>query len=66
MIMSIFKHYKAVNELVMGPDSDLIDLDAPVKIELTDGTELVITDIEMVTNPETDEQVVWLKAVEDQ
>jgi hypothetical protein len=59
--MSIFKHYKAINELVHG--DDLEDYDAPVKIILPDGTEVAVTDVELETNPETDEQIVWLKGV---
>ncbi len=61
--MSIFKHYKAINEIIHG--DDLEDYDAPVKIILEDGTELMVTDVTLETNDETNEQIVWLKGVSE-
>lgn len=61
--MSIFQHYKEINNLIHG--DDLEDYDAPVKVELADGRELIVTSVALETNSDTDEQVVWLKAVEE-
>jgi hypothetical protein len=61
--MSIFHLYKEANELVHGDDLD--NLDAPVKVITEDGRELFVTSLELETNPETGEQVVWAKAVEE-
>ena len=62
--MSIFQHYKAVHDLIHN-DDDLEDLDAPVKVILDDGRELLVNGLELETNTDTGEQVVWLKAVEE-
>lgn len=62
--MTIFQLYKFVHDLIHNND-DLEDYDAPVKIELEDGRELLVTDFELITNPETEEQGVWLKATEE-
>lgn len=59
---SIYSISKELNEALFEADADF---DAPVKIELEDGTELTVTHIEVLTNADTDEQVVWLKVVEE-
>jgi hypothetical protein len=61
--MSLFHHFRAVSEIFH--DDDLDTPDVPVKIELEDGRELVVTDAELQTNPETGEQIVWLEVKED-
>lgn len=60
--MSLYSLSKEVNAALFEDD---VDFDAPVKIELPDGTELLVTHIEVLQNVDTDEQVVWLKVVED-
>lgn len=61
--MSLFHVFRDINEIFHSDDLDKPDI--PVKIELEDGRELVVTNVELVTNPETDEQIVWLEAKED-
>jgi hypothetical protein len=61
--MSIINHYKAVNDLIHN-EPELEDYDAPVKIEV-EGQEYTVTGVQLETNPETNEQVVWLKTVQE-
>lgn len=62
MASSLYSLSKELNEALFESDADF---DAPVKIELPDGTELTVTHLEVETNIETDEQVAWLKVVEE-
>jgi len=62
--MSLFHHFRDINEIFH--DDDLDTPDVPVKIELEDGRELAVTGAELLTNEETGEQIVWLSVVEDE
>jgi len=61
--MSLFHHFREVNEVFHSDELETPDI--PVKIELEDGREMAVTGVELITNPETDEQVLWLSVVED-
>lgn len=57
--------YSISKELNAALFEDNADFDAPVKIELPDGTELTVTHLEVLTNVDTDEEIAWLKVVEE-
>lgn len=61
--MSLFHHFREISDIFH--DDELDTPDVPVKIELEDGRELVVTSAELQTNEETGEQIVWLETKED-
>lgn len=63
-VTDLFRLYKGANELVHAEDTP--DLEAPVKFLTTSGDEFLVTEMALETNPETNEQVVWLSGVIDE
>lgn len=62
-LMTIFQLYRFVHDLIHNDDA--LDFDAPLKVELADGRELLVTNVDLLVNDETEEQMVWFKAVEE-
>lgn len=62
MASTLYSLSKELNEALFEEE---VDFDAPVKIELPDGTELTVTHLQVLTNVDTDEQIAWLKVVEE-
>ena len=63
-VTDLFRLYKGAADLVHAEDTP--DLEAPVKFISIDGTEFLITEMVLETNPDTQEQALFLTGVIDE